>query len=367
MQELLQKISGAFSEVYCKENNNVYKIGQVDCWKNNIEDFAKLYYSLNDEDSKKTFIKLFRLYIGVSLSRSNLEIFSLFGSDYWSELESKAYNNINKAVSNDYLLDRIETYLLKGYEYKNICKAEKGDYVLDCGAYTGNTSVYFSELVGEEGKVFCFEAMPQTYLKLNNNVSRYKNIYSYNYAICEKEKKVNFTENATPGSRICDNKKEVNTIEIQGISIDTFINKNNIEKVDFIKMDIEGAELRALDGCIETCKKFSPKLAICIYHKIDDWVTIPRKILELNKNYVFYMKHNSNRLHETVLFAVCLPKEKKDIKIDKREMNAILRKWKKFDCVYFIKRCLVYAACNGFIRTFKNILKKVFKLRTYKI
>ena len=366
MQELSSKISKIFSEIYYKENRNTQKLNQLECWKKNIYDFIKLYYLLKDEDSKEVFTNVLRLYLGLSLSKTNIEEYSLYSKKYWNELEWEANNCLCKSVHDDNTLDKIETFLLRGYEYKNICKAEKGDYVLDCGAYTGNTSIYFSDLVSEEGKVFSIEAMPQTYNKLCKNISNYKNIFPYNYAIFDKEKQLKFTEEATPGSRVSDNSTE-NTITVQGISIDEFVNKNKIEKVDFIKMDIEGAELNALEGCAETCKKFSPKLAICIYHKADDWITIPKKILDLNENYVFYMKHSSNYIYETVLFAVCSTEKKEEIKIDQLEVKAIMKEWKNFEYIYILKKTLMYIACHGFVNTLKKsskiftVFKKKFK------
>ena len=358
MNDFFDRINNSISEIYYCEYNDIKKVHQFDYWKSHIEDLIKFYYSLNDDESKEIYVKLFKLHMGYSLSHSKVDKYSLFPQEYWNKLEIEAHKNIDFSVPNDYLLDRIETFLLRGYEYKNICKAKKGDIVLDCGAYTGNTSVYFSNLVGDNGKVFSFEAMPQTYNKLINNISNYNNIYAYNYAICEQEKKLNFTQEATPGSRVCNDCN--NSITVQGISIDLFAKKHKLEKVDFIKMDIEGSELKALDGCIETCKKFLPTLAISIYHKPEDWIAIPKKILEFNKNYKFYMKHNSRKLHETVLFAVYSTEQKKDVDIDHDEAKNLLKILNRIEYVYYFKRLLMYIAYYGLTKTIKSAPKKLF-------
>ncbi len=76
------------------------------------------------------------------------------------------------------------------------------------------------------------------------------------------------------------------------------------EKVTFIKMDIEGAELKALEGAKQLITKYRPKLAICIYHKREDMWEIPYFIKSLVPEYKLYIRHYSNYDYETVLYAV---------------------------------------------------------------
>ena len=58
-----------------------------------------------------------------------------------------------------------------------------------------------------------------------------------------------------------------------------------VERLDFIKMDIEGAEQRALKGAARTMAKFRPSLAICTYHRQDDLDAIPPIVLAANSAY----------------------------------------------------------------------------------
>lgn len=76
------------------------------------------------------------------------------------------------------------------------------------------------------------------------------------------------------------------------------------EKVTFIKMDIEGAEYEALLGAKETIQKNKPKLAISIYHKPEDIISIPKLIKSMVPNYRLYIRHYSNADNETVLYAI---------------------------------------------------------------
>ena len=94
------------------------------------------------------------------------------------------------------------------------------------------------------------------------------------------------------------------SIKVESITIDDFVAKNSINKIDFIKMDIEGSELPSLKGAINVLKKYKPKLAISIYHSLDDFVDIPLFLNSLNLGYKFYIKHGTIHHEETVLLAI---------------------------------------------------------------
>lgn len=83
-------------------------------------------------------------------------------------------------------------------------------------------------------------------------------------------------------------------------TIDTIVQ----EKVDFIKLDIEGAEQAALEGARETIAKNSPILAICIYHKAEDWYKVPQKVLEIQPHYKIYLRHYMEGIYETVMYFI---------------------------------------------------------------
>ncbi|MCL1983378.1 MAG: FkbM family methyltransferase, partial [Clostridiales bacterium] len=72
----------------------------------------------------------------------------------------------------------------------------------------------------------------------------------------------------------------------------------------YIKMDIEGAELMALKGAENIIRSHKPKLAISAYHKPEDVYTLPMLIRSYRNDYKFYLRHYTNSLNETVLYAV---------------------------------------------------------------
>lgn len=97
---------------------------------------------------------------------------------------------------------------------------------------------------------------------------------------------------------------DANGIDV--ISIDEFAGRHDIGKVDFIKLDIEGSELRALQGAKQTIREHRPQLAVCIYHKLEHYYEIPFLLSEYAPDYIFRIGHYSpfHVFSETVLYAI---------------------------------------------------------------
>ena len=161
--------------------------------------------------------------------------------------------------------------------------------------------------------VYSFEFIP-------SNISVFKKNLSLNPHLKNRIKLVQkplsdvsdnsyYFKDVGPGSKIDAEQFEGYDGIITSISIDDFVEEYNLTSVDYIKMDIEGAEPIALKGAIETIKKFKPKLAIAIYHStgkhgMDDFVNIPAYINNLDLGYKLYLGHYTIHSEETVLFAI---------------------------------------------------------------
>jgi FkbM family methyltransferase len=202
-------------------------------------------------------------------------------------------------------------FILEQYAYKQnnksvIC-AEDGDIVLDLGACWGDTALYFAEKVGDKGKVYSFEFIPKNIEIFHKNIEMNPILKSrielVPQPVSDKNENTIFFMDCGPASQIKTAPFTEQTGSASTITIDDFVLLNNVQKVDFIKMDIEGAEPAALKGAINTIKNFKPKLAIAIYHSMSDFVNIPRWIYDLDLGYDLYLGHYTIHAEETVIYA----------------------------------------------------------------
>lgn len=181
------------------------------------------------------------------------------------------------------------------YEYKEVYLTA-GDVVIDAGANIG----MFSALASYKGcSVFSFEPIPQNLQLLSLTTSMNENITICPFALSDKAGKMHLTmaEENNIGS-FSENKSTENSIEVNTLTLDEFAAQHKLEKISFIKADIEGAERKMLLGAKEILKKFAPKLAVCTYHYPDDRKVLEEIILGANSKYKIY--HRWKKLYAFV-------------------------------------------------------------------
>lgn len=293
-------------------------------FKDNYNQLEYFYNLLEDDKEKKLYIKMI--------------ITNLLGNVYSTKEEKETYIN-SRNIFGDLLIDdsikKLETATRKlrfydlsklgfdiklyaaralldkviiynQYSYKD-CKVQNGDYVIDAGGCWGDTSLIFSSKAGKKGKVFTFEFFEDNLNILKDNFSYNKklskNITLVEQPLYNKSNKSLFLNYACADITTLTEKKKENAQEYKTISIDDFMKDNKIKKIDFIKMDIEGCELKALQGAKETLIKYKPKLAIAGYHKYDDYYKIPKFLNDLNIGYKFYFANYTISFTDTIIYA----------------------------------------------------------------
>jgi hypothetical protein len=305
-----------------------------------VPDFNKmgyLYNILNDALSKEILIGLFAYrilgYRKVRLPRNNdfywesmaaihalpkLEVLEIPSGPFHFKLPLLDLRPLGYEIKLFISLLGVNlTFLQKQYELHrgNVhCKAQAGDVVIDAGECWGDTALYFAHEVGANGRVISFEFIPSNldvmHKNFNFNLHLADRITVVPQALWSTPDHVLYYVDRGPAS-IVSYTKIANEGSAEGTcttaTIDQMVERLGVNKCDFIKMDIEGAELASLKGAEKTIRMFRPKLAICLYHGINDFRLIPRYINSLDLGYAFYLEHATIHLEETVLFCVPAP------------------------------------------------------------
>ena len=172
---------------------------------------------------------------------------------------------------------RYYKYFPDNYEEENFeflfSNSKNGDVLLDFGAHIGLFAVIASQAVGAAGKVFAFEPSPTTYRLLRKTVAinnAEQKIVTYQQAVGGKVGKTVFfiSDGQADNSNSLVNYKEdrpLHGIDIDVITIDAFVSEQQLLQLDFVKIDVEGAEFDAIKGAVNTFKKFTPFCILAIH------------------------------------------------------------------------------------------------------
>jgi FkbM family methyltransferase len=199
---------------------------------------------------------------------------------------------------------------LEQYAYRSDAigiEARPGDVVIDGGACWGDTALYFADRVGPEGRVYAFEFSPdslgvlQGNLRLNEQLAERVEIVPE--ALWDRVgESIAFGELGQLTSLTAP-RTDANDGRVVTTTLDEWVERAGIERVDLIKLDVEGAELRVLKGAERTIRRERPTLAVCVYHDDADLVDIPGYLADLDVGYRFFLGHYTAGADETVLFA----------------------------------------------------------------
>lgn len=163
-----------------------------------------------------------------------------------------------------------------------------GDVVLDCG---GNVGVYTRKALDRgASKVITVEPAPENLKCLRRNFAKEieeGRVIIYAKGVWDKDDvlPMNVDPKNSAGDSFVIKRNGSFTINLPLTTIDKLAEELKIDKLDFIKFDIEGAERNALRGGKNTIARFHPRMAICVYHLPDDPIAVPQAVAEAWSGY----------------------------------------------------------------------------------
>lgn len=243
-------------------------INRAEQLKDHLEDFIWLYHELGDYRSKKVLFGILNFWVTF---------------DY-AEKDSLRENNFS-----DY------------FDYDLISCTEDEVFV-DLGAYKGDSARSYIKNYGSYKKIYCYEITPKAIEDLKAALQSHENIVIRPVGVgkeCSTMYMQNFEANMS-SNLVSDSEG----IPVEIVTLDEDIT----EPITFLKMDIEGSELNAINGAVDHLRNDKPKLAISTYHNHHHIWEIPRRIREINPDYQLYMRYNGSDkgvgISEYILFGV---------------------------------------------------------------
>ena len=191
-------------------------------------------------------------------------------------------------------------------QYFDFFEAGENEVFVDCGCFDGATCYNFAGWCGHKGfdHIYSFEADPKNYEKSKEVLSSLGKCDLYPYGTSDAKKKVYFAADAFETSSIisredAEKRNFEGVEEIETVALDDVLSG---KKVTFIKMDIEGAEYEALLGARKLIMENRPRMAISVYHKFEDFVTLADLVLQMHPDYRISYRHYAFDDLETVMY-----------------------------------------------------------------
>lgn len=237
--------------------------------KQHSYDFLWLYQRLEDYLSRRTLCAILKNWAWLDLDEL-VKVKSIF-PDYWEP---------------------------------DIFPDNENEVLVDVGAFTGDSIAQYIRMYGDRYKrIYAYEISEDSRTKLNQNIGRYgwHDIVVKGKGAGRAQGEMFLTRNGSDPSANQISKSGGTGTLVKIVPLDTDIT----EPINFLKMDIEGAEQNALLGCEQTIRRDHPKLAICTYHGYEDIWKIPLMIDCMYPEYQFYLRHYGGNLIPTEFVLLC--------------------------------------------------------------
>jgi FkbM family methyltransferase len=229
--------------------------------KENISWWRELYTTMSDETSRKVLLDVLRFRL---------------------------------TVRPEYMFD-YEVRLKDQYFEDFMCYTN--EIFVDAGGYDGDTTEEFINRYPNYKKIYLFEPSQKNLSAAKKRLIGRKEIDFRSVGLSDASGILNFNSDAGSASAVTNGVG--NSVNV--VAMDEELPN---EAITFIKMDLEGWEIKALYGAEQTIKNNKPKLAIAVYHAAKDFREIPQYLLKLNPNYKIYLRHYTQGWSETVMYFI---------------------------------------------------------------
>jgi FkbM family methyltransferase len=211
------------------------------------------------------------------------KVFSLLSDD----ISKKAYLNIIKYKLTGKINYLKECETSASEAYSTIIKPKKDFAYVDIGAYNGDTIREYLSYAKGASIVTAFEPDVKNYAKLSEYAKTLDvRTNVINAAAWDKDETLTFYSRSGRNSSVITNHPGLKPINVKAVIADNYINA-----ADYINIDAEGSDMKALYGLQKTVKKFAPVISCAVYHRNEDMFSIPLYLAGLYDNFEMYIRH----------------------------------------------------------------------------
>jgi FkbM family methyltransferase len=251
IQELAQASGGAIAHADVVRE-------QRDDWDRFASEWADLFDTLADETSRQTLADVLRYRL-----------------------------TANAAFMRGYAVRTHEQYFEPFLDLKS-------EVFVDAGGFDGDTTEEFCRRCPDYRQVHLFEPSRRNLHAAKARLAGHRDIVFHDKALSDTAGQIAFDSEAGSASSVTSGGREL----VEMTTLDAAIP----DRVSFIKMDLEGWEVKALAGCESHIRQDRPKLAIAVYHRASDFRDIWRYIRSIQPDYRVYLRHYTQGWSETVMF-----------------------------------------------------------------
>ncbi len=219
----------------------------------------------------------------------------LFTEEYYNKNKQAfdfVYSHLADEISKKTFLNIINYKLSGKIEYLFDCEVDenepfnsflrlKNELFLDLGAYNGDTVSDFIKKCPDYQKIVAVEPDIKTFKKLERNTEGLKNLKLINACVSNTCGFLAFDMRSGRNSALSPEGTMLKSITVDSLETD----------FSYIKMDVEGEEVGAINGAKSTILKAKPKMLISAYHRNDDLIKIPQTVLDIRNDYKIYIRH----------------------------------------------------------------------------
>ncbi len=257
------------------------------------------------------------LFLFIRSEKKRVKVYSLISKILFDKNNNLEYDNNFYGYwlkhSNQYLFFVKKPYF--NFSKKNLFKSindiycknytpKSEDVIIDIGAGIGTEVLYFNDKIGKSGKIYSIEASTDSYNKLDalcvkNNIT---NSINFNLAISNFNGKIWIEE--TENFEVNRVNKTQKGIEVNCYTLDEFVKNNHITKINFLKVNIEGAEFDLVDGMAESINIIDNIAISCHDFLFGDGEKIKQKIisfLTLN-NFEIAINNTGNKVTDSWVY-----------------------------------------------------------------